>query len=173
MASLDADLVERIVLLYPWATPLRQTASFTFHPDDITLRNLASLDANFYASPGRCDICPKPHFRHATLPGVSFTVLVACPHHPDAVGATDPLWQLVPNRAVARLLPETHKHQTCNGNLVVIKHAHPAGGLVTNQSLPILDVVESEFSHIDELVRRWVCRLHELKNPSSTEGSAA
>ncbi|KAJ7680868.1 hypothetical protein DFH06DRAFT_1120453 [Mycena polygramma] len=145
-------LVERTVLLYPWGTPLRQTAVFHFEADNITLRDLRMLEANLYASPGRCDKCPKPHFRHAALPGVSFTVLVACPHHPDVVGATDDLWRLFPNRAVARLLPDDRKHQTCIGNLVVIKHAHPDGELIANQALPVLDIDESDTPHIDELV---------------------
>ncbi|KAJ6450542.1 hypothetical protein C8R47DRAFT_1230234 [Mycena vitilis] len=164
--------VERAVVLYPWGTRLRQTAAFHFTADDVTLRDLKSLEVNLYASPGHCDICPKPHFRHAALPGVSFTILAACPHHPDVVGVTDDFWRLSPNKAVAHLLPEGLKHQTCVGNLVVIKHAHPDGGLIANQGLPVLDICESEIPYVDELVRRWAPRLHGLRNPSPvTDGS--
>ncbi|KAJ7605233.1 hypothetical protein DFH06DRAFT_1150624 [Mycena polygramma] len=155
---MDSPLIERTVLLYPWGTPIRQTASFYFRPNDATLRDLGILESNFYASPGRCDVCPKPHFRHAALPGVSFTLLIACPHHPDVVTATDDLWRLSPNKAVARLLPDTRKSHTCLGNLVVIKHAHPDGDLVANQGLPIIDMAEKDFAHVDELVRRLLPR---------------
>ncbi|KAJ7646085.1 hypothetical protein DFH06DRAFT_1136231 [Mycena polygramma] len=158
------SIVERTVLLFPWGTPLRQTAVFHFPASDITLRDLGCLEGNFYASPGRCSICPKPHFRHSALPGVSFTVLVACPHHPDTVGATDPLWALLPNKAVAALLPEELKHKTCRGNLVVIKHTHPDGGLVANQNLPVLDINEGDIPHIDELLGSQAIR------PSSPSG---
>ncbi|KAJ7826542.1 hypothetical protein B0H13DRAFT_1918113 [Mycena leptocephala] len=144
---------ERFVRLYPWGLSATQTAVYLTPVENITLNQGGSLEGWFYCSPRECKKCLKPHFRHPAIPDSSFTILIACPHHPNL--ADDPI-SLPPNQAVAKILPEDRQHQTCCGNLVVVKHALPpdshAG--ISNRDLPIVDVVATDYLHIDEMVRR-------------------
>jgi hypothetical protein len=70
-------------------------------------------------------------------------------------GATEDFYRLSPNKAVAKILPETHQDQTCQGNLFVIKHPAPLPGQL-NRDLPVIDIVDDDLPHVDELVRRYV-----------------
>ncbi|KAJ7201935.1 hypothetical protein B0H12DRAFT_1080921 [Mycena haematopus] len=115
MSSPIHDVVaQRWALLYPYFGYQRQTASLLFPPDAVTLRDPNVLEGNFFASPGACDICPKPHFKHGAIPGASFTVITSCPHHPDL-----PMYPDGPNKAVAKILPPSRKHATCIGDFSV------------------------------------------------------
>ncbi|KAJ7865253.1 hypothetical protein B0H13DRAFT_1898646 [Mycena leptocephala] len=143
-------IVDRKLVIYPAELPRRQPAVMTFPQDAVTLADQDNLEGNFYASPGACRICPKAHLRHNALPGVSFTILIACPHHPHVVEATEDFYRLFPNKAVAEILPETHKHQTCRGNLYVIKHGPGEQGQI-NRDLPVVDVVDADHPYLDEL----------------------
>ncbi|KAJ6503158.1 hypothetical protein C8R47DRAFT_1067270 [Mycena vitilis] len=151
--------IPKIVFLYPWGTPLRQTAEWLMDRNHATLAEPGLLRGYVDCSPAGCSICLKPHVKHPAVPGFSFTILTTCPHHEDI---DDFDFFLAPNRAVAALLPPERKHQTCRGNLWVVKHPlpSPAAG-ISNHTLPIVDVLPTDWAHIDELVRRWVVRMYE------------
>lgn len=148
--TLSQDLYTQcLTLLYPWQGPARDTALIVFPPDAVTLRDPDILEHSFWFSPAECKICPKPHFTHEAIPAASFTIILSCPHHPSASQSPPG-----PNEAVTRILPDPCKHETCKGNLMVIKHAASDDPNISNQDLPVVDVVPQDFLHVDELVRR-------------------
>ncbi|KAJ7847101.1 hypothetical protein B0H14DRAFT_2583748 [Mycena olivaceomarginata] len=132
--------------MYPWDAGCREMSLIMFPPEAVTLRNPDILDNNFFASPAQCTICPKPHLSHQAIPGASFTIIVSCPHHTN-VAQSPPR----PNCAVANLLPDQRRHETCNGNLMVFKHAISNNPAVSNQDLPVVDILPADFLHVDEL----------------------
>ncbi|KAJ7602639.1 hypothetical protein DFH06DRAFT_1351159 [Mycena polygramma] len=163
--------IPKIVFLYPWGTPLRQTAQWLMDRNHATLAEPGLLRGYVDCSPAGCSICLKPHVKHPAVPGFSFTILTTCPHHEDI---DDFDFFLAPNRAVAALLPPERKHQTCRGNLWVVKHPlpSPAAG-ISNHTLPIVDVLPTDWPHIDELVRRWVVRMYERATAEKRDGAAS
>ncbi|KAJ7792186.1 hypothetical protein B0H14DRAFT_2624172 [Mycena olivaceomarginata] len=131
--------------MYPWDEGRQEMSLIMFPPEAVTLRNPNILNS-FFASPAQCTICLKPHLSHQAIPGALFTIIVSCPHHTD-VAQSPP----GPNRAVTNLLPDQRKHETCNGNLMVFKHTISNNPAVSNQDLPVVDVLPADFLHIDEL----------------------
>jgi hypothetical protein len=107
----------------------------------------------FIPSPTECSHCNKPHMSHRTVTDGSFTVIFACQHTDDP----DALSTLRPNKTVAKLFPENHSipwdedMRTCLGHVLVVKHAHLEG--VTNHDLPIVNLPESDFAAVDDMVR--------------------
>ncbi|KAJ7601622.1 hypothetical protein DFH06DRAFT_1153728 [Mycena polygramma] len=140
--------VERIALQYP-DNGTRDLTVLYFPPEDVTLGDAALLDTLIHASPSACSTCSMPHFRLEALAGVSFTAVPTCPHHSNCE-------QLLPNQTIARLLPAPSAADTCHGALFVFKHEHPAGDLLDNRDLPLIDVVNGDILHIDEWVIRWI-----------------
>ncbi|KAJ7906654.1 hypothetical protein B0H13DRAFT_2333284 [Mycena leptocephala] len=126
---------------------------------DVTLGDPDFLEAWIYCSPGACKLCLKPHFRIPAIPDATFTILIACLHHPDLV---DDKLGLPPNKAVAKILPDSKQDQTCRSNLLVAKHSVVPDSTRSNSALPIVDVVPDDYPHIDEMVCRWVIHLHGL-----------
>ncbi|KAJ7925374.1 hypothetical protein B0H13DRAFT_2314587 [Mycena leptocephala] len=176
-APIRQIVTERVVLLYPWGVSARQTAIFTMKATNVTLAQPDFLEGWFYCSPGNCGTCRKPHLKHPAIHGASFTILISCPHHPHLRRYwedDDESEVLLPNKAVAKILPDNRQHQTCRGNLVVVKHPLPndAPPTVLNHTLPIVDVVAADFPHIDELVRRWVIHLYDLEQSEEQESQA-
>ncbi|KAJ7038752.1 hypothetical protein C8F04DRAFT_1179427 [Mycena alexandri] len=142
---------ERNVLIYPADVSRQQIVPFYFNKGDLTLRDPERLDNYFEdVNPGGCSMCPKPHFQHAAFPGVSFTVVIACPHQ------SGPHNSLGRNKSIARLFPLELEHQTCRGNLLVFKHQNTSDATVVNRDLPVIDIVPDDIPYIDDLVRRWV-----------------
>ncbi|KAJ7718103.1 hypothetical protein B0H14DRAFT_3521806 [Mycena olivaceomarginata] len=146
---------------HPSGEDIGEMSLIMFPPEAVTLRNPDILDNNFFASPAQYTICLKPHLSHQAIPGVSFTVIVFCPHHTD-VAQSPP----GPNRAVANLLPDQCKHEMCNGNLMVFKHAISNNPAVSNQDLPVVDVLPADFLHVDELMglRSVAFRINQIKS---------
>ncbi|KAJ7641677.1 hypothetical protein FB45DRAFT_1022414 [Roridomyces roridus] len=105
------------------------------------------LQGLFDPDPTNCKHCLKPLLRHEALGlDIAFTVITGCTHadtlRPDA------------NKAVAAMLRPADKHKTCHGSVLVVKHAHSPDARISNRDLPLLDIVESDIPHLDELVRR-------------------
>ncbi|KAJ7173536.1 hypothetical protein C8R46DRAFT_1031836 [Mycena filopes] len=161
--------VFRNILVYPntegrgrlWALPMNSRY--------VTLREPHLLDEWLTAAPDDCQICLKPNFKHAGIPGFTFTVLVSCPHHPEIAE----LGPLVPNKAVARLLPQERERETCHGMLMVIKHGPGATDKVINRDLPVVDMLPADLPFVEELVRRWVVHLYALSRQAASTSSAA
>ncbi|KAJ7920064.1 hypothetical protein B0H13DRAFT_2319842 [Mycena leptocephala] len=80
-------------------------------------------------------------------------IFTCCTHVPEY-----PQVPLIPNRAVAKLLPSHRAHQTPRGNVVVVKHG-PAGPESNNRDLPLLSMNDDDMLAVDEIVRRPSRRL--------------
>ncbi|KAJ7615076.1 hypothetical protein DFH06DRAFT_1343929 [Mycena polygramma] len=162
-------IIERTVLFYPWSA-MRQTATWTLPKAESSLTDPDFfLEAYFYCSPVECGTCPKPHLKHPAISDATFTILVACPHHPNL---DDNDIGLPRNKAVARILPDSHRGYAPNGHLVVIKHPLVPDA-PSNATLPIISVVPDDFPYIDQIVRRWVVKLHQINEAAAAKEAAA
>ncbi|KAJ7160862.1 hypothetical protein C8R46DRAFT_1038080 [Mycena filopes] len=154
----QANSNDRRALFYPWGLSARHTLLIAFPRGPVTLRDPALLESCFWASPAQCAACHKPHFKHAAMPGASFTIIIHCPHHPSAADAPCGY-----NKAVQVILPETRAHQTCYGNLLVVKHMCPSDSTaIDNRDLPVIDVLPADMEHIDELTTTMSVPLYDL-----------
>ncbi|KAJ7033982.1 hypothetical protein C8F04DRAFT_1260479 [Mycena alexandri] len=159
------SLVDRLVVIYPTTETIRSIIPLAMKPQPLTLSEPGLLDS-LLDSPDTCERCLKPNFKHAAIPGATFTILISCPHRPD------PDYPLYRNKAVAKILPDSRQHQTCMGNLLVVKHALVADPNVSNANLPVIDVASSDLPYLDELVRRLTleesAQYEVLQRPSPT-----
>ncbi|KAJ7824474.1 hypothetical protein B0H14DRAFT_3469360 [Mycena olivaceomarginata] len=162
-SSLLTIIMERVVpkvgLLYPRPLPRRQTVTFLMRPGRETLAHAETPTIIWFdPSPLACGLCIKPHLRHKSVTNGTFTVIFACPHSddPQDPNQTD----LLPNKTILHMSNQT---QTCLGHVLVVKHALPAASeaaTILNRDLQLVDIVESDFAAVDEIVR--ICVVHEL-----------
>ncbi|KAJ6457192.1 hypothetical protein C8R47DRAFT_1227525 [Mycena vitilis] len=146
---LDTDThIHRHVLLYPQDEGARRYSCWMLKGPVPTLESVGGCIS---FSPAECCTCPKPSMTYTDLaPGLSFTILMSCPHHSDA--------RLSPNQAIIRILPEGHKSKASLGNLWIVKHKAPPGSSPTmsNKRLPVVDFDDADLPYMNEMVRRWV-----------------
>ncbi|KAJ7509960.1 hypothetical protein B0H11DRAFT_1900377 [Mycena galericulata] len=155
-------------LLYPWGVVDRHCVGLLLiGPSKLTLGKTDALAAWFDPDPSKCDLCPKVHIKNPAESDASFTIFVACNHHPD------PEYPLYPNKKLASMLPPGVK--TCLGNVVVVKHPPSTDPTITNRDLPIVDIVDDDLAFVDEAVRRWVAHLSQKSQiaPSHAGTSSA
>ncbi|KAJ7716651.1 hypothetical protein B0H14DRAFT_3522243 [Mycena olivaceomarginata] len=152
-------VVPKVGLLYPRPLPWRQTVTFLMRPGRETLAHAETPTIIWFdLSPLACGLCIKPHLRHKSVTNGTFTVIFACPHSddPQDPNRTD----LLPNKTIVHMSNQT---QTCLGHVLVVKHALPAASeaaTILNHDLQLVDIVESDFAAVDEIVRIGV--VHEL-----------
>ncbi|KAJ7627913.1 hypothetical protein DFH06DRAFT_1141425 [Mycena polygramma] len=137
----DTDThIHRHVLLYPQDEDVRRYSCWMLEGPVPTL---ASIGGCISFSPAECRTCPKPSLTYTKLaPGFSFTILMSCPHHPDA--------RLSPNQSIMKILPEGHKSKkACVGNLWIIKHKAPPGSSsnMSNKRLPVVDFDDADLPY--------------------------
>ncbi|KAJ7680855.1 hypothetical protein DFH06DRAFT_1120445 [Mycena polygramma] len=167
----SAGWVEKKVRMYPWGQQPVLTPTLLMAPGCRTLRDNGQLGLWFIPNPAACTQCLKPVVRHRSVPDGAFTILVSCPHGTGE----DACDHLFPNKSVAGIMPFEFRFSTCLGNLVVVKHPlDPSLPLPTsNADLPITDVEPADFPFIDELVRRWCYRLHNLAHKPDAQSQNA
>ncbi|KAJ7655775.1 hypothetical protein DFH06DRAFT_1329210 [Mycena polygramma] len=159
--------IEKIVRMYPWGQQPVLNPTLLMGPGCRTLRDNGFLLLWFSPNPADCTRCLKPILRHPSLPGFAFTILTSCQH---GVGE-NASEELFPNKSVAGVMPFEYRAATCLGNLVVVKHPCETSPTVpvSNADLPIVDVEPADHPFIDELVRRWCYRIHNLANSATAQ----
>ncbi|KAJ6479199.1 hypothetical protein C8R47DRAFT_1074641 [Mycena vitilis] len=152
--------IHRHVLLYPQEEGFRRSSCWFLEGP---IPTLASVGKCISWSPDQCRKCPKPSLTYSSLaPGFSFTILISCPHHPDAHS------HLLPNQSVLRILPEGHKSKVFRGNLWIVKHKAPDGACphMSNKRLPVVDFEDADLPYMNEMMGRRISRIESAINVS-------